>query len=83
MQNQREVERELKDTLSGKVRERKNTQKENEQKDTRREKEKGREKDTSDTIRYADDLGARESAATLKELEEKTYIGLLNPAFRL
>jgi hypothetical protein len=31
-----------------------------------------KEKETSDTILYEDDLGARESAATLRELEEKT-----------
>jgi hypothetical protein len=31
-----------------------------------------RRKDTSDTILYADDLGARESAETMMELEEKT-----------
>ena len=33
-----------------------------------------KKKDTSDTLLYADDLGARESAETLGELEEKTEI---------
>ena len=36
-----------------------------------------KKKCTSDTILYADDLGARESASTMIELEEKTGIAIV------
>ena len=42
------------------------------EKDEKGRRKRIKKKDTADTLLYADDLGARESAATLEELEEKT-----------